>query len=74
MFVHLYDPNGKLLEGAQIDQRPGGGVLSPANWLPGLVRDSYTLTVPKDVLPGIYQVAIGLYDPVTLERFNVSTF
>ncbi|MCC7447655.1 MAG: hypothetical protein IT324_09575 [Anaerolineae bacterium] len=71
VFIHLYDPNGKLLEGVQIDQRPGGGVLPPANWLPGLVRDSYTLTVPKDVLPGTYQVAIGLYDPVTLARFNV---
>jgi len=71
VFVHLYDPNGKLLEGVQIDQRPGGGVLPPANWLPGLVRDSYTLTVPKEVPAGTYQVAIGLYDPVTLERFNV---
>jgi hypothetical protein len=65
VFVHIYDPAGKLIEtpGAQIDRRPGEGTLPPANWLPDVVRDSYTLTLPQGLAPGTYRVAVGLYDP-----------
>jgi hypothetical protein len=71
VFVHLYDQSGKLVEGAQIDQRPGAGVLPPANWLPGVLRDSYAIPVPGNVSAGKYQVALGLYDPVTGARLPV---
>ncbi len=65
VFVHIYDPTGKLIEtpGAQIDRRPGEGTLPPANWLPDVVRDSYTLFLPEGLTPGTYRVAVGLYDP-----------
>ena len=71
-FVHLYDESGRLIEAAQLDRRPGAGTLPPANWLPGTLRDGYTLNVPPDVAQGVYRVAIGLYDPVTLERLPVT--
>src|SRR5258708_39563310 len=60
-FIHVYDQDGHLVDGAQIDQRSGNGTLPPANWLPGTIRDSYTLILPQAVNPGIYHVAIGLY-------------
>jgi hypothetical protein len=72
LFVHLYDQNDKFVEGAQIDVRLGNGVLPPANWLPGILRESYTLTVPDSVPSGTYRVAIGLYDPAMLERLPVT--
>ncbi len=70
-FVHLYDQSGKLVANAQIDQRPGAGVLPPANWLPGVIRDSYVIPLPGDIPAGSYQVAVGLYDPVTQQRWPV---
>lgn len=72
LFVHLYDQNDRFIEGVQIDQRPGNGVLPPANWLPGILRESYTLALPESVAPGTYRVAIGLYDPQTQERMPVA--
>jgi hypothetical protein len=72
VFIHLYDAAGKLVENAQIDQRPGSGTLPPGNWLPGTLRDSYSLVVPPSVPSGTYRVAIGLYEPVTLQRLAVT--
>jgi hypothetical protein len=72
LFLHLYDTDGKLREDAQLDRRPGDGALPPANWLPGTLRETYTLDVPDSVPPGRYRVAIGLYDPVTATRLPVS--
>jgi hypothetical protein len=72
VFIHLYDAVGKLVENAQIDQRPGSGTLPPGNWLPGTLRDSYSLVVPPSVAPGTYRVAIGLYEPVMLLRLAVA--
>ncbi|HEX3049125.1 MAG TPA: hypothetical protein VHP83_00605, partial [Aggregatilineaceae bacterium] len=71
VFIHLYsDPNEKPIK--QIDVRPGRGVLPPGNWLPGEIHETYTL--PLDgVPPGTYQLAIGLYDPVSFERYTIIT-
>ena len=70
VFVHLYaDPSKPPV--AQLDMRPGNGTLPPGNWLPGVLRD--TITVDLTGVPsGKYQVAIGMYDPVTLERLQPS--
>lgn len=71
VFVHVYDSAGKLLEGTQIDERPGGGSLPPANFLTGTtVRDSYRLTLPEGLASGTYSIMIGLYDPLTNERLT----
>lgn len=63
-FVHLYDAAGTLIESAQVDRRPGGGALPPANWIPGLlVRDQIVIRIPDSVPAGKYTVKIGLYGP-----------
>jgi hypothetical protein len=67
-FVHVYNRDGELV--AQTDMRPGNGTMPPANWLPGIFEDTYTLTIPDDVPPGEYQIALGLYDPETLIRLS----
>ena len=51
--------------------RPAGGVLPPGNWLPGVVRDVYTVALPDDLARGTYAVAIGLYDPRSGQRLPV---
>ncbi|MBZ0284961.1 MAG: hypothetical protein K8L97_29770 [Anaerolineae bacterium] len=66
VFVHVYDDVNEAPM-AQADMRPGNGTLPPGNWLPGVLRD--TIMVDLNTIPtGKYQVAIGFYDPVTLER------
>ncbi len=68
VFVHLYADTSKPPV-AQLDMRPGNGTLPPGNWLPGVLRD--TITVDLNGIPaGTYKVAIGMYDPVTLERLQ----
>lgn len=71
LFLHLYDQDGTLREDAQLDRRPGGGTLPLANWLPGLWSEQYTLTIPDNVPPGRYRVAIGMYDPRSMVRLGV---
>jgi hypothetical protein len=72
LFVHLYTQDDQFIKDVQIDSRPGGGALPLANLLPGVLRDSYTLTLPESVLPGTYRVVIGLYNPVTGERWPIT--
>ncbi|MBX3085809.1 MAG: hypothetical protein KF716_29495 [Anaerolineae bacterium] len=75
LFVHLYDPQGKLMElpGAQYDGRLGSGTLPPANWLPGTLRETVELQLPPDLPAGTYRVAIGLYNPTGgLARYPVT--
>jgi hypothetical protein len=65
IFVHLLDADGNNV--AQADVRPGRGALPPGNWLLGGFRDTISIQVPQ---AGEYQVVIGLYDPVTLDRLQ----
>jgi len=68
VFVHLYaDKNQPPV--AQLDMRPGKGTLPPGNWLPGVLRDTITVDL-SEVPTGTYQVAIGMYDPITFERLQ----
>ncbi len=70
VFVHLYaDPSKPPV--AQLDMRPGNGTLPPGNWLPGVLRDTITVDL-RGVPPGPYQVAIGMYDSVSLERLHAT--
>jgi hypothetical protein len=71
VFVHLYNDINKPPV-AQAVSRPMGGVLPPANWLPGLIEDVYTLTLPDDLPPGTYSLAVGLFDARSGERYPVS--
>lgn len=67
VFVHLLDANGVLR--AQQDSFPQNGSLPTVRWFPGeYVSDDHTLALPKDLPPGDYRVAVGMYDETTGER------
>ena len=70
VFVHLVD-DFDAAPAAQIVERPAGGVLPPANWLPGVIEDVHTVALPSDLPAGTYQVAVGLYDARSGERYPV---
>jgi|GEM_PF-566648 hypothetical protein len=70
VFVHLLDSQGKLW--GQHDGPPQDGALPTSAWNPGeLLRDEHILTVDAQAPPGDYRLAIGLYDPATLQRLPV---
>lgn len=64
IFIHLVDAAGNIV--AQADARPAHDSLPPGNWLAG----SFFETIRIDAPPGRYRVLLGLYDPVTLVRFE----
>lgn len=65
-FVHLLDAEGRIV--AQDDGVPGGDLFT-LGWLPGeYLPDLADLTLPPDLSPGDYRLAVGLYDPVTGQR------
>ncbi|HEX2618854.1 MAG TPA: hypothetical protein VHL11_01870, partial [Phototrophicaceae bacterium] len=67
VFVHLYsDINQPPIAQAQ-DVRPGRGTLPPGNWLPGAFSDHFVVDL-SNIVPGTYQVTMGLYDPVLNQR------
>ena len=70
VFVHLLDSQGKLW--GQHDGPPQDGALPTSAWNTGeLLRDEHILTVDAQAPPGDYRLAIGLYDPATLQRLPV---
>lgn len=69
VFVHLYAPDGTLA--AQHDGEPGGDLAPTTIWQPGEgVIDRHGLLIPSDLLPGTYQLVVGLYQE-TGERLPV---
>ncbi len=70
VFVHLLDSEGKLR--AQLDTQPRGGAYPTTIWDAGeIVRDDYALALPRDLAPGEYRIAIGLYAYPSLARLPV---
>jgi hypothetical protein len=67
VFVHVLDAAGKLV--GQADQYPANNTLPPGDWLPNSFQDSYSVAVPAG---SVYQLMIGLYDPLTNARIAVS--
>jgi hypothetical protein len=64
IFVHVVDPQtGRTI--AQHD-----GLDSPTRyWQPNdYIRQVHTISIPADTSSGVYEVRIGLYDPVTGRR------
>ena len=66
VFTHLLGPakpNGDILW-AGYDSIPGGGSLPTTVWQPGWrILDEYQISLPADLPPGEYQLAVGLYQP-----------
>ena len=69
VFVHLIDGAGQIV--AQDDAPPLQGAYPFTIWQPGtIILDEHTLQVDPDLLTtGPYHLAIGVYDPDTLERW-----
>jgi 4-amino-4-deoxy-L-arabinose transferase-like glycosyltransferase len=69
--IQLLDQNHQLI--AQVDTPPFGGNYPTTAWLPGMeMPDVYELKLPENIPNGIFQLAIGVYDPQTLQRLSVS--
>jgi hypothetical protein len=57
VFLHLVDANGRIV--SQIDREP---VLPTTSWpISMTIDDPYTLAVPLEAAPGMYQLLAGLY-------------
>lgn len=69
-FAHLVDEGGQGWAGD--DHQPFDGTYPTSAWGAGeMVRDSFTLTVPADAPPGLYNLEVGWYDPATGQRLPV---
>ena len=67
VFVHLFDPATETIA-TQHDAMPREGRYPTSRWVEGeVVSDSITLDL-AEVPPGRYRLAVGLYDPQTLDR------
>ncbi len=67
VFVHLIDSNDNQV--ASGDGPPVAGDYPTYLWRKGdLIIDEHTLFLPADLQQGEYEVAVGLYDPLTLAR------
>ena len=69
-FIHLATPQGGIV--SQIDAPPLGGIRPTSQWEVGEVMvDPYQLPIPPSILPGDYQLRVGLYDPDTKVRLPI---
>jgi hypothetical protein len=72
IFVHLVDEGGRTW--AQADGLPVSGTYPTWAWLDReTVEDEHLIPLEVDVPPGIYEVAIGIYELETLRRLEVTT-
>jgi hypothetical protein len=72
VFVHLIDEGESVW--AQHDSHPVGGSRPTSSWQTGEeIIDHHGLTLPADIPPGEYNVALGLYDATSGERLLVIT-
>lgn len=69
IFVHVYADSDQPPVAQLPDTRPGLGTMPPGNWLAGAFSDHFVVDLSQ-LAPGTYQVAIGLYDPLTNERLQ----
>jgi hypothetical protein len=67
VFVHLFDPATEVIV-AQDDAMPRRNQYPTSWWAEGeVVSDEITLSL-KDLPPGSYRLALGIYDPQTMDR------
>jgi len=71
VFVHVFD-RGSGRPVAQDDAMPQAWRYPTSLWYPGeQVEDEMSIDL-HDVVPGVYGVAVGVYDPETMERLAVT--
>jgi hypothetical protein len=76
-FAHLEDARGGVV--AQDDHEPRVGVFPELQWYPTthwaaseMVRDTFALSLPANLMPGVYSLRVGWYDPLTQDRLSVA--
>ncbi len=70
VFAHILGPADQVV--AQHDSAPGQGSLPTTNWLPGeTLDDTHPITLPADLPPDTYRIAIGVYDPISGQRLSI---
>ena len=70
MFVHLVDPNGKVVAG--YDSAPRKGKLPTSEWVPlGLTADAIVLPIDNVPTGTGYEIKVGWYDAATQQRLFV---
>jgi uncharacterized membrane protein len=70
VFVHVVGPDGRIW--GQRDAAPDAGAYSTRRWMAGeVVADPLRVTLPSDVPPGTFDVAVGMYLPGTGRRLPV---
>jgi hypothetical protein len=72
VFVHALGPDGKVH--GQLDSPPLRGAFPTSSWGAGEeLVDRYAFALDPAAPPGDYQVEIGLYDPKTGKRLDVTS-
>ena len=70
VFVHLLDDEGNIQ--GQRDSVPGGGALPTTSWVEGeIIADGHEIAVATDASPGLYSIALGMYDASTGGRLAI---
>ncbi len=70
VFVHIMDGEGHLI--AQHDGPPAGGERPTSAWkYDEVVVDVHKIPLPPDLLPGTYEIRVGIYNLQTMERLPV---
>ena len=67
VFVHLFDPATEVIV-AQDDAMPRQNQYPTSWWAEGEVISDVVIISLKDVPPGRYRLALGVYDPQTMDR------
>lgn len=71
-FLHLISSDGRLI--AQDDHELGRGYYRTFVWQPNeVIRERYTLSVPRDAPVGDYTVRVGVYSFPSLQRVTVKS-
>ncbi|GIV80767.1 MAG: hypothetical protein KatS3mg051_0121 [Anaerolineae bacterium] len=74
ILVHLLDPDAPDRPLAQGDSPALGGRWPTSAWQPRLpFVDEHIVTLPADLPPGAYRIAVGFYRPADFSRLPVET-
>ena len=72
VFVHVVDRDGQMV--GQRDQVPAAGKAPTSGWAPGsLIADEYRVPIQAGAGNGPYRVYVGMYDPATGTRLDVTS-
>ena len=72
VFVHVVGPDGVIR--GQWDSMPGNDDLPTTGWVKDeVIADEYQIPMNEDVPPRQYTILVGVYNPMTGERLQVTS-